>query len=66
MGSKAIFLFWLLFAQLSLFLPSEIIVNIIWDEFGSILFITVFGFWLFLSFLGFCWRFGVIGSASEL
>ena len=48
------------------FLPSEMIVNIIGDEYGSIKIISVFGFWPFWAFLGFWWRFWGIGSASEL
>ena len=58
------------------FWHSAIVVNIIGDEYGSILIFTVFGFglflavfghfWAFLALLGFWWRFGGIGSASEL
>ena len=58
------------------FLPSEIIVNTIGDEKGSILICPVFGFLLFWPFLGvfgpfwgflvFRWRLGGIGSASDL
>ena len=48
------------------FLPSEMIVNIIGDEYGSIKIISVFRFWPFWAFLGFRWRFWGIGSASEL
>jgi hypothetical protein len=61
---------------LSQLLPSKIVANIIGDEYGPILIIEVFGFWPFwavfghfwtlLAFLGFQWRFGGIGSASEL
>ena len=61
---------------LSQLLPSKIVANIIGDEYGPILIIKVFGFWPFwavfghfwtlLAFLGFQWRFGGIGSASEL
>ena len=61
---------------LSLYLPSEMIVNITGDENGSIPIFPVFGFLHFLpflgvfghfwEFLGFCWRLGGIGSASDL
>ena len=58
------------------FWHSAIVVNIIGDEYGSILIFTVFGFglflavfghfWAFLAFFGFGWRCGGFGSASEL
>ena len=60
------------------FWHSEITVNILGDEYGSILIFTVLGFWPlnfvavfghfweFLAFLGFWWRFGGIRSASAL
>ena len=60
-------------------LPSEIIINIIGDKYGSIFYFTVFGvllFWsflgifghfgVFLLFFGFQWGVGGFGSASEL
>ena len=60
-------------------LPSEVIFNIIGDEFGSIFIYTVFGFlhfcrfWplfghfcLFWACVGFQWGLGFFGSASEL
>jgi len=34
------------------FLPSEMIINIIWDEYGSILTFAFFGFLHFLPILG--------------
>ena len=55
------------------FLPSEMIINIIGDEYGSIHIFTFFGFLPFLGILGHFlhfWGFGggwgVFGSATEL
>ena len=49
-------------------LPSEIIINIIGDKYGSIFIFTVFGvllFWSFLGIFGYFWGFsgglGVLG-----
>ena len=41
------------------FLPSEMIVNIIGDEYGSIVIFTVFGFGPFLAIFGHFWHFWV-------
>ena len=43
------------------FLPSEMIINIIWDEYGSILTFTFFGFLHFLPILGIFEHFCIFG-----
>ena len=67
---------WLFLRVFGLFWPSEMIINITGDEYGSILICTFFGFLHFLPFLAIlghvlhfwdfsgCW--GGFGSASEL
>ena len=49
---------WLFSRVFGPFLPSEMIINIIWDEYGSILTFTFFGFFHFLPFLGIFGHFG--------
>ena len=67
---------WLFSRVFGPFLPSEMIINIIWDEYGSILTFTFFGFLHFLPilgifghfciFMGFSGGWGGFGGATEL